>query len=535
MRDGQQVYLVGKGRNGSKQFGDKNQNYALRLKGVKGGAAIGFLFTSRAEGGQPAEWHRWWSAESFQLNAGWHHVAVAYTFGKKDGLRGYIDGAEVKGTWDMGGATDRAPVVDGDTVVVGTGYTRGTVETLDGWLDSVAIHRAALPAATLKARFAFEPAGPAIVDRAKLPPGQVLVELCENGVPEKPFWPVESPATTESYREEVFGFFDVPQKYISTGVRADRANAFLLRASAAVTLPAGKPRLLLRGRGASRLAIDGRELLQNKYPQRDTGGHGLVSEQADYLNLGPDFRFAPPGNREGWCEFESKGGEHLVVLETIVGGASGAQRYRPELGETVVAISPAGSQSWSLLSPGTRQVPYTDAGWAAYETERTAHLDFVNAAARTQKRRENADYWARRRTAAQDWLRTTPEVRPPALPETFPAQNEIDRFLGARIAQFTAAKASTTEGGVDFFREVQPILETKCFGCHHGGKAKGGLHLDSRTGALKGGETDGPALVPGKPRESALFLRVNEHPDDIMPPQGKGEPLTRDEIATLER
>lgn len=534
VKNGQQVYLVGKGRNGTKEFGNSNQNYALRLKGGNGNVSIGFLFSGQPEKGKGATWHRWWSNDGFPADAAWHHVAVTYTFGKAKSIRGFIDGNEVKGTWDMDGATDRAPVSDGDALVIGTGFTRGATETLDGWLDEVAIYRKALAPETLKTRYAYVPPAPP-VERNQLTPGRVLVQLCENGVPEKPMWPAEPPLATESYLEDVFGFFEMPQKYVATGVRGDRANAFLLRAAALVNLPKGKHRLLLRGRGSSRLYIDGKELLKTKFPQRDTGGHGLVAEQKEYLNLGPDFRFAPPGNKEEWCEFESAGGEHFVVMETIVGGSSGKNRFRPELGETVVAISLEGSESWSLLSPGERKVPYTDAGWAAYEAERTAHYAKVNAKARAEKRREHADYWAGRRKAAQEWLASTPEVPVPALPAGFPAHNEIDRFLGAKIASVTAEIAATPKGGVDYFRDVHPILEGKCYSCHQGGKSKGDLHLDSRAGALKGGEADGPALVPGKPEESSIFFRVTDESDDVMPPKGKGEPLTKQEIATLER
>ena len=33
----------------------------------------------------------------------------AYTFGKGDSIRGYVDGRETKGEWDYGGQTDEAP------------------------------------------------------------------------------------------------------------------------------------------------------------------------------------------------------------------------------------------------------------------------------------------------------------------------------------------------------------------------------------------------------------------------------------------
>ncbi|MCF8884152.1 hypothetical protein L5849_15785, partial [Erythrobacter sp. SN021] len=73
---------------------------------------------------------------------------------------------------------------------------------------------------------------------------------------------------------------------------------------------------------------------------------------------------------EAWCEFESKGGEHVFILEQMIGGIVGNSKRRPEVGESVVAISYQGSDKWELLSPGKRKVSYTDKGWADYEKER---------------------------------------------------------------------------------------------------------------------------------------------------------------------
>ena len=74
---------------------------------------------------------------------------------------------------------------------------------------------------------------------------------------------------------------------------------------------------------------------------------------------------------------------------------------------------------------------------------------------------------------------------------------------------------------LEFFESrVRPVLSTHCFECH-GHKAKGGLKLDSREAALAGGES-GPAMVPGKPKES-LLLKAIRHidPDLSMPPKKK--------------
>ncbi len=71
--------------------------------------------------------------------------------------------------------------------------------------------------------------------------------------------------------------------------------------------------------------------------------------------------------------------------------------------------------------------------------------------------------------------------------------------------------------------KIGPILAARCFKCHgpEAPKAKGGLRLDTREAALKGGDT-GPALVPGKPGESLLVKAVTwDDPDLQMPPKEK--------------
>ena len=73
----------------------------------------------------------------------------------------------------------------------------------------------------------------------------------------------------------------------------------------------------------------------------------------------------------------------------------------------------------------------------------------------------------------------------------------------------------------DFFESrVRPVLSTHCFECHEH-KAKGGLKLDSREAALAGGES-GPAMVPGKTKESLLLKGIRHiDPDLSMPPKKK--------------
>ncbi len=531
--NGSYVYLIGKGRNKSKAFTNENQNWALRLKGEGGEARPCFLFRSRNKDGKE-DYHRWVSKEGFAPGSGWHHIAVSYTFGKPKTITAWVDGKKAGGgTWDMAGETTEPPVSDADDIMIGTGNGGGAGNTLSGALDEIAIYRELVPEVTLAQRFQFIPPPPPI-DAKKLPKGKVLVQVCEDGVPAKNAWPAYPPQPSETYTEEVFGIFEVPHKYVDTGVRGDRPIPYLLRAAAVVKVPAGKHRLLVRGRGATHLHVDGELFLDIGFPKPDSGGHGRVTEQNEYLDLGPDFRFAPPGSQEKWAEFESKGGEHLIVLEQMVGGFTGSARKRPETGEMIVAISYEGSEHWELLTPGKRQVSYNDEGWAAYEKERRAWLTTFNAERRAKVRAQHDAYWTKRREAAAKWIASTPDVKVPAPAKDLPAGNAVDHFLNAKIATVSAQYSAAKKDGVHFYKEVLPILESNCFSCHQGNKTKGDLQLDTLSGALKGGESDGPAITPGHLDKSSLIARVTSTDEDfIMPP--KGSPLTAEQVDILKR
>ncbi len=86
---------------------------------------------------------------------------------------------------------------------------------------------------------------------------------------------------------------------------------------------------------------------------------------------------------------------------------------------------------------------------------------------------------------------------------------------------------------IDFAKDIQPILEAACLRCHGAVKPKGGFRLDSRDAALRGG-ANGPAILPGRSAESRLIHAVARLDAEAqMPPTGKGEPLTHDQVAKL--
>jgi hypothetical protein len=87
---------------------------------------------------------------------------------------------------------------------------------------------------------------------------------------------------------------------------------------------------------------------------------------------------------------------------------------------------------------------------------------------------------------------------------------------------------------VDFARDIQPIFERSCLRCHGPDRPKSKYRLDNRESALRGGEEHTDDIVPGRSAESKLIHYVARFvPDLEMPPKGKGDPLTTNEIALL--
>jgi hypothetical protein len=372
-----------------------------------------------------------------------------------------------------------------------------------------------------------------LVDASRFVSGRVVVELCEPGVNQKNVWPSSPPVAFESYEAEAFGFFELPHAYVDTGVRADRPNPLFVRAYAVVRLPGGRHRFLLRSRGASCLFLDGKPILTNPFPPPHSDDRP-VSSQNTFLDLGPDFRFAPPGNREGWTELELEAGEHQVILETIVGGieGKGSEKRRPEFGETVAAISLEGRFEWKLVGPGSVEVPYTDAGWSVYRKRVEAELEAADASKRALARGRSGAYWERRREAARQWLAATREVEVPGAVAGAPEGNAVDRFLAQQVAVAARQAREAKSGTVDFHAQIRPILESRCLDCHQGGRAKGQLRLDALADLRKGGKSGEPTVVPGHPESSALLSRVtSSDSEERMPPKGAG--LSEAEVGLL--
>lgn len=94
--------------------------------------------------------------------------------------------------------------------------------------------------------------------------------------------------------------------------------------------------------------------------------------------------------------------------------------------------------------------------------------------------------------------------------------------------------ATAVADPVSYDREVRPILQQHCQGCHQPARAQGGYILTDFTSLLKPGETGKPVVVPGKPQESYLFAEIKVIDGKHEMPKNR-EALSAKQIATIER
>lgn len=471
---GQNSYIIGKGRTGRTGMPPHNQNWGLRLREADGTARASFVFRDERNATMGGEeyWHRWTSTTGFLPGEGWHHVAVSYKFGEPDSAKGWVDGSPVKGEWDMGGSTDLGPWSDNDEVWIGTSMGGTAGPSLRGKLDEIAIYRTALTDEAIKARTAGLKAKPAVVKAPvvkldELPKGLVRVEIFEHGVSE-----VEVPATnwtsndseaqkaaagveaswanvpatkTESWNEQAFGLEALIPKYSPRGVRRDRSIPFLVRMAAAVTLPAGEHRILMRALRGGRLTVDGKIVATSDFFPKPAGPTRASDAEAmaDQLEvqLVKEVALLQPGHSEAMFTIQGDGKPHVIVFETFVGGKS----LRPELGQPSLSIS-TNNGLFHLLTANKDWYDFTDDGWKHYAAEQRTHIDALATTRRANT--EELAYWKFRHDLARtEAAKKTPVAVPAG------ASNPVDAFIAQKLAK-AGVKPSPLTDDASFLRRL---------------------------------------------------------------------------------
>src|SRR3954469_16703003 len=84
---------------------------------------------------------------------------------------------------------------------------------------------------------------------------------------------------------------------------------------------------------------------------------------------------------------------------------------------------------------------------------------------------------------------------------------------------------------VSWVKDVQPLLSAKCSECHSSDERKNEFEITSVETLRTRGRKDGPGVLPGRPDESAIILRVLGKTSPQMP---KGRPpLSEEEVHLL--
>ena len=102
------------------------------------------------------------------------------------------------------------------------------------------------------------------------------------------------------------------------------------------------------------------------------------------------------------------------------------------------------------------------------------------------------------------------------------------------LAPAPAAADEAAPPQVSYYKQIRPIFQAHCQGCHQPAKAGGEYVMTNFAKLIAGGESTYEAVVPGKPDESYLFEQITPSDGEAAMPQGK-KPLAASEIALVKQ
>ncbi|GAA4427897.1 DUF1553 domain-containing protein [Bremerella cremea] len=539
LKEGENTYVIGKGRTGRAGFMPNNQNWALRMRRVNGMACVSFLFSTPPHGDGKDPWHRYTSMTGFIPNSEWHHVAATYRFGDPNSVATWIDGKKVPGKWDMGGATEKAPVVDDDEIWIGSSMGGAASTSFRGGLDSIAIHRQILDDTTLQKRYrrvgeavVIGPAPETMPELGKLPADQVSVSFFED-FPAHDRWLMSNeswPEAAETWSGDAFLLNHLPLRYDAWGIRDSWKAPVVVRMASDVQLSPGNHTLLMRARGLARVWVDGQLVASTKPLSGSPDGEEPIT---------PVSEPPAPGHRPKWHRCQEVTGDFQVKtispVRVVVEAIAGGKRFRVDPGELTIAVSSDEGKTFQVLRPAALAgdpLPLTNVAVESELKRVKASLEQLNRQKRHVAAKGQDAYWQKRHEAGQAWLTEHPAPAVPT-PKT-KVEGPIDAFIVSRIEEMKASQGKGGTTDVSYFhKEVLPILKSECIRCH-GEKDKGGLALNSRELAMLGGFSGEPAITPGDPHASAMIARMrSESAEERMPPTGT--PLPEKKIQILEK
>lgn len=112
-----------------------------------------------------------------------------------------------------------------------------------------------------------------------------------------------------------------------------------------------------------------------------------------------------------------------------------------------------------------------------------------------------------------------------------------EMFLATILAPLRADDAkpdSSPPTKVGYYRDIRPIFQANCHGCHQPAKQGGDYVMTDPKLLSKGGETGEPAIVPGDVSKSQLISQIRPKDGEAAMPKGQ-KPLSEEQIKLIER
>jgi len=99
----------------------------------------------------------------------------------------------------------------------------------------------------------------------------------------------------------------------------------------------------------------------------------------------------------------------------------------------------------------------------------------------------------------------------------------------------SAAESPAPTDAVSFHRQIRPIFQARCQGCHQPARAEGGYVMTSVARLRDAGDSGTAGIVPGQPDAGELLRRITPDADGKADMPREGKPLAATEIDLLRR
>lgn len=105
-------------------------------------------------------------------------------------------------------------------------------------------------------------------------------------------------------------------------------------------------------------------------------------------------------------------------------------------------------------------------------------------------------------------------------------------LVGGLMLHAEEAKKDASTAEVSYYKDIRPIFQANCQGCHQPAKRGGEFEMTEFASLVKGGESGEAAITAGKPEESNLVKQITPENGAAAMPKDK-PPLAESDIAKI--